>query len=368
MKIVHMILSRGFAGSERATAEMCNAQCTRHEVLLILKRGHTNRAGVSITQWVDPRVRVVEVGNWFPQAGIARALAEFQPDVIHAHLRRPTKMLARIKPRAATLATLHITVNGPHFAALDGIVCIAQWQHKDIPAGYTGIVRDINLAYIPHRILSQEEIAAIRLDLGVQPNEFLVGGVGRLARSKGFDTLIEAFKRANLRHSKLVILGEGRERKRLERLGGNGVSLPGFRTNAKDFYQAFDLFVCPSRREPLPYVLLEALDAGVPVIASTALGNAELLKVYPGDLFAVENTEALVKLLHKHHEARGARARQDLSPYMLDTIVEQTEAVYLDLIEAKRRLREAAAGAAAAPKPQAALAPALDQPADEVLK
>jgi glycosyltransferase involved in cell wall biosynthesis len=279
MRISHMILSTGFAGSERATAEMCNAQCAGHDVMLIIKRGHANKAGVSIRQWVDQRVKVVEVGDWFPRADIARALEEFKPDVIHAHLRKSTRMLARIRPRAATIVTLHMTVNGPHFAAMDGIVCIARWQHNDIPADYRGRVFDINLAYIPHRRLSPEAIDKLRAELGVQWGEFLIGGVGRLAHSKGFDTLIEAFKRANLANARLVILGEGRERKRLERLCAPGISLPGFRADAKDFYQAFDLFVCPSRREPLPYVLLEALDAGVPIVASTALGNQELLEV-----------------------------------------------------------------------------------------
>src|SRR5882757_7121960 len=113
-----VILSTGFAGSERAAAEMCNAHCGEHEVLLIVRRDHTNRAGISICQWVDPRVRVVEVGRWLPRAGIARALAAFRPDVVHAHLRRSTRMLAEIRPPAATVVTLHMTVNGPHFTAM----------------------------------------------------------------------------------------------------------------------------------------------------------------------------------------------------------------------------------------------------------
>jgi len=336
MRIVHMILTSGFAGSERATAEMANAQCAGHEVMLIIKRGHTNKKGVTIRQWVDPRVKVVEVGNWFPRADIARALDEFKPDVIHAHLRKSTRMLARIKPEAVTIVTLHMTVNGPHFTALDAIVCIARWQHDDIPKDYRGRVYDIKLAYIPHRRLTAEQVTQLRAEIGVKPGEFLVGGVGRLAHSKGLDTLIEAFKQANLPNSKLVILGEGRERPRLEKLLAPGITLPGFRPDAKDFYQAFDVFVCPSRREPLPYVLLEALDAGVPIIASTALGNKELLEVYRGDLFTIEDVGALAQLLRKHHAQRVPHAQQDLAPFMLDTIVAQQEAVYRELIELKR--------------------------------
>src|SRR5687768_12084807 len=101
---------------------MCNAHCDKHQVLLILKRAHRGRGGVSIREWLDSAVEVVEVGNWLPRAGIARALTRFRPEVIHAHLRRSTRMLSRIRPAAPTVATLHLSVNGPHFADMDGLI------------------------------------------------------------------------------------------------------------------------------------------------------------------------------------------------------------------------------------------------------
>jgi len=128
---------------------------------------------------------------------------------------------------------------------------------------------------------------------------------------------------------------EGRERSRLKRLCGPGISLPGFRPNAKDYYQAFDLFVCPSRREPIPYVLLEALDAGVPIVASTALGNAELMQTYPGELFPIEDVEALAQLLRRHHAQRKPRSPQDLAPYLVQKIADEYEAAYREVIHRK---------------------------------
>ena len=106
MKIAHVLLSRGFAGTERATAEMCNAHCAQHEVLLLLRRRHRGAGGASIRDNLDARVRVVEVGDWWPGAVLADALRHFHPDVIHAHLRRSTRLLARLRPAAATLATV----------------------------------------------------------------------------------------------------------------------------------------------------------------------------------------------------------------------------------------------------------------------
>jgi len=346
LRILHIILSRGFAGSERATAEMCNAHCGTHEVALILKRSHVGAGKVSIRQWVDPRVRVFEVGNWLPRAGIERALAGFRPDVIHAHLRKSTRMLARIRPDAPTIATLHLSVNGPHFVAMDGIICIASWQTRDIPADYAGRIFHINESLIPNRRLTPGEIARLRVELGAQPGAYLVGGVGRLAHSKGFDLLIEAFRRASLPDARLVILGEGRERGRLERLLTPAIALPGFRSDVKDCYQAFDLFVSPSRSEPLGRVLFEALDAGAPVVAAATLGPGEILQRYPGDLFPIGDVQALAALLKRHHAQRTPHARHDLSPYYIDNVARETEAAYRELIERKRAAGVSAPGRA----------------------
>lgn len=349
MRIAHVILSSGFAGTERATAEMCNAHCRDHEVLLVLKRDHATAKGVSIRQWVEPEVQVVEVGNWLPKGGIARALDQFAPEVIHAHLRRSTRMLARIQPRAPTVATLHLTVNGPHFAAMDGLICIADWQRHDIPADYRGRIFHINESLIPNRRLDAREIAGLRADLGVAPHEYLIGGVGRLARSKGFDLLIDAFRQAALSDAKLVILGEGRERRRLERRCTSAILLPGFRAHVKDCYQAFDLFVSPSRSEPLGRVVLEALDAGVPIVAAATLGPSEILKAYPGDLFPIGDVAALAEHLRRNHAARTPHRRHDLGPYHLDQVAKDTLAAYRELIQRKHGVRtvpESAHGAA----------------------
>jgi glycosyltransferase involved in cell wall biosynthesis len=339
MRIAHMLLSRGFAGTERATAEMCNAHCREHALLLILRRDHRGAGGASIRERLDPAVEVVEVSRWWPRAAVRAALMRFAPDVVHAHLRRSTRLLARIRPDAATIATLHLTVNGPHFAAMDGLICIAGWQQRDIPRDYRGEVFLINESLIPARRLDSAEIAARRAELGAAKEDYLIGAVGRLAYSKGFDLLIEAFRRAALPAARLTILGAGRARGRLERQArraGPRVSVAGFRHDVKDYYQAFDLFVSPSRREPLGRVVLEALDAGVPVLATAAEGPAELLGRYGGDLVPVGDIEALAARLRYHYDARTPDTSHDLSAYHIETVARQTLQAYESLINRRQ--------------------------------
>lgn len=333
MRILHICLSRGFAGTERATAEMCNAHVGGHEVCLVAKRGH-RKNGVSIRDHLDPRVQVVEVGNWFHKREVARAIEAFRPDVVHGHLRRSTRLLAERPPPCPTIVTLHMWVNGPHFMAMDGLIVIAAWQKRDL-AGYRGRVFEINESLVPNRRLAADEVARLRAELGAAPGEFLVGGVGRLAKSKGFDTLIRAFLAADVPGARLAIVGDGRERSRLERLAGGRATFTGFRKDAKDCCQAFDLFVSPSRSEPLGRVLFEALDAGAPVLATATQGPSEILARYPGRLVPIDDVPAMAAALRELAASRPPRLRPDLSAYHLDRVAAETLAAYRELIEAR---------------------------------
>ncbi len=334
MRIMHIILSSGFAGSERYAAELASYQAAEHDVTLVVRRGHRSRFGTSILDAVSNRVSVEAVPRWLgTQRSVERRIADFRPDVIHTHLRRSARIIARARSSAPSVATLHNRANGPHFFELDGLICNAHWQVREIPASYRGKVFKLNQLFTPHRRLETAEIAALRASLGVAPEEFLVGAVARLAYSKGLDNLIEGFRLADLPNARLVIFGEGRERARLERLLGPHMSMPGFRKNIKDYYHAFDLFVCPSRREPLPLVMLEAFDAELPMVASTADGCRELIEEYGGDLFPIGDIEALAAKLRVQASAPRQRIARDLSPHFIENVNRTIIEVYRTLIE-----------------------------------
>ena len=113
----------------------------------------------------------------------------------------------------------------------------------------------------------------------------LIVAVGRLTWSKRFDVLLEAF--AIVRRSKpvrLIILGEGRSRAELEsqikRLGlADAVRLPGSVAEIAPWLAGADLLVSTSAYEGSPAVLIEALAAGVPVVAARCPGGSEELLV-----------------------------------------------------------------------------------------
>lgn len=323
MRIAHVILSRGFAGSERSTAESCNAQAAAgHQVLLAVRRSHRGRNGASILDHVEPGVRVETVPDrLFTQRALAHALAAFGPDLVHCHLRRSTRLAAGIAPPAALVATLHLAFNGPAYGRMHGLVCNARWQVRDLPPDYRGLVFKADNSLLPHRRLDRGEIAALRAQLGAGPDALLIGGAGRMSMKKGWDMLIDAFRAADLPDdARLVLFGSGSAEARFRRRaeGDARIGFGGYRADLKDIYQALDLFVCPSRFEPLPRVMLEAMDAGVPVIGSDADGCRELVEDYGGDLFARGDVPALAALLERHARERPQRRRPDLSAHHVD--------------------------------------------------
>jgi glycosyltransferase involved in cell wall biosynthesis len=153
----------------------------------------------------------------------------------------------------------------------------------------------------------------------------IVLGAGKLKPQKAFDVLLRAFSHMRARRpARLVILGEGPERSRLEalarKLGVAGdVALPGFAANPFAWMSRCGVFALSSAWEGLPGVLIQALACGCPVVSTDCpSGPSEILE--PGGLgrlVAVGDTEALAAAIEEAlteppstAEARRDRARE----------------------------------------------------------
>ena len=275
---------------------------------------------------------------------LAKILRELKPEVVHCHLRRSTRLMAKIKPEAAVVSTLHIGWNGPHFSQMDGIVCNARWQMEEAPTDYRGLLFKANNSLEPHNQLAAEETIRIRQSLGVAPDEMLFGAVGRYHESKAWDILIQAFKKlAPEKRVKLLFFGSGSLESDLKKMAAddNRIQFVGFRKDIKDLYQAFDIACCPSRFEPLPRVMLEAMDAGTPIVASDTGGCRELIEDYGGFMFPVDNIEALAALLNDVVTAKPVRHRPDLTQHYVWNANQAMVDFYQKVIAHKKSSRAA---------------------------
>jgi len=139
-----------------------------------------------------------------------------------------------------------------------------------------------------------------------RPGELpVILGVGRLTKQKDFPTLIRAFALVRKeRPARLMILGEGEERPRLEALVREldleeHVALPGFVDNPYKYMKRAAVFVLSSRREGLPNALIEALALGTPLVSTDCpSGPAEILEGGRwGGLVPVGDMEALANAI-----------------------------------------------------------------------
>jgi glycosyltransferase involved in cell wall biosynthesis len=141
----------------------------------------------------------------------------------------------------------------------------------------------------------------------IKRNQKVILGVGRLTKQKDFSILIEAFKivREN-RPVKLIVLGEGAERIRLQELikeygFDEDVDLPGFVENPYSYMKCADLLVLSSRYEGFGNVIVEAMAAGTPVVSTNCpSGPAEILENGKfGYLVPVGNVTLLAEAIEK---------------------------------------------------------------------
>jgi glycosyltransferase involved in cell wall biosynthesis len=220
-------------------------------------------------------------------------------DLVHSHLYH-ANLYGRLAARKAgvpAVVSIHNTYGKPKLHRQ-----IVNWylgRHTAaIIVGSEDIKRDVKrydhvsasrIEVIPNSVdlsrsastLSKSEA---RARLGVAEHDLVVGAIGRLEEQKGHRYLIEAL--ALLRHrgivARLLLAGEGRERPALEALvaslGLEGqVMLLGTRDDLGDLFRAMDVFVMPSLWEGLSLVMLSAMAAGLPLVATSVGGVSQVL-------------------------------------------------------------------------------------------
>jgi glycosyltransferase involved in cell wall biosynthesis len=194
--------------------------------------------------------------------------------------------------------------------------CLPKWPTGRIQTLYNRIdVESLAATQVPRE--------QAREALGLAQDSWIVGNVGRLHPDKDQATLLRGFAEALPKlpaNSQLVILGKGRLEQDLKELAmelgiGRHVLLLGQVLQASRYYKAFDAFALSSDHEPFGMVLLEAMVAGVPLIATSAGGAKEVVEGV-GILFPLGDAEHLAQGL-VHLSRLDDEQRQSCADMML---------------------------------------------------
>jgi glycosyltransferase involved in cell wall biosynthesis len=205
------------------------------------------------------------------------------------------------------------------------------------------------------RFNSGKRSDTLRREFGIDPECTIIGTVGRLSQEKGHTHLLHAAEKVLQTHPDVVflIVGDGPLRKDLQdkalQLAQGGSVNPflfsGVRNDMEEIYSLMDIFVLPSLTEGLPMVLLEAMAAQKPVVATMVGavprvvedGHSGLL-IPPGDVESLSG--AIIDLLKDPHRAQhlaqnGYKRVRD--HFSAKRMAEQYFEVYEDVLNARSK-------------------------------
>jgi glycosyltransferase involved in cell wall biosynthesis len=280
-----------------------------------------------------------------------RAVRDFAPDIVHANQAFPwacgygevAGMLVRgvrvvavdHLPLAGAIPQVRVVARRLLARRLDAHVAVGERAARlveEIVGLRLGSVRSV-----PNGVPATEIVAAPAL----APSP-VIGSLGRLTRQKGYDLLVRALP--DLPRATLVLVGDGPERTALEELASElGVAdrllVTGWTDDARSYLPTFDIFALPSRWEGMPLGILEAMHAGLSVLAADVGSVAEAVSdgesgyvVAPEDAGAVRERLRCLIADRGLREHMGERGRTLAAERFTDVIMARRyEAIYREL-------------------------------------
>ncbi len=345
-RILYIITKSNFGGAQKYVYELAvAAKAEGHEVMVAC--GGTGEAGATLGLLADKltteNITLYPIKNFMRNMSLSNDIKAFfeiwkiikqvKPDVLHV----TSSKAGGIGALAGRFSFVKKIIFTSHGLTVDEVwrpswqrflIYIATWitlrlSHHNIMISTETYERARNMPSLSSRVsLIKNGIAPIdflekgtaRASLApyLNPNTLWVGGIGELHPNKNWSVVIEAMTTLPP-HSHLFIIGEGEERLKLENLISElqiqkTVHLLGYLDGAK-YLKAFDIFILPSKKEGLPYVLLEAGLAGLPVIASDLPGNHDIINTGENGFLIAPTPELIATTLQMLLRDEGMRRR-----------------------------------------------------------
>lgn len=288
-------------------------------------------------------------------------LRRLRPSILHCNLPGPwDSQYSLVAPLARLAGVRHVVTTEhlpmvPPFAKgkilrsfgsrwVERVITVSEDNVRYL-VGYHGVPREKILVVrigVPEPVRGAS--SGIRETEGISKEDFLCVMIGSLESRKGHARAFEAL--AVLPGSvKLLIAGEGNEERALRAMAVSlgierRVHFLGYRADIDELLSACDALVLPSTLEATPYVIVEAMASGLPVVASNVYGIPELVRdgetgilVDPGARDDIVRAVASLAGDRDRLARMGSAARRRYEElFRLDRCVEETQTVYRDLL------------------------------------
>lgn len=302
LRVLHVFAPDVVGGLERVVCSLTRAQREtgiETRVAAIVEPGtkenpaiaELRATGIAVDEiCVPPRSYLLE------RRTLAAVCARWRPDVLHSHGYRCDIVDSRVAGQLAIprVSTQHGFTGGDlrnrlyewlqrrEARRMDAVIAVSRAMGDQLAASKVPRERlhVVPNAYNPHAYFAER--AAARRELGLPTDAYVIGWVGRLTTEKGADVLVDAM--SHLHHEPVLasFVGDGNQRQSLRARSGSTVPgtvyWHGLVVNASRLLRAFDVFVLSSRTEGTPMVLFEAMNAGIPIVATRVGGVPDVLR------------------------------------------------------------------------------------------
>ncbi len=335
MRIANIILTSQNGGAEQVFIDYMKVlKNLGHDILGIVKddspyADRVSQLGVPVKKIKN------SFGNYdfFAVKEIEKILREFAADAVIAHIGRSMvlvrKAIKKIKNKKIFLIAVNHSMNVKRSIGADLVFSV----NKEIFYRTVKIGQDEKRSFvIPNALdLSEAQAEFSEIDF-TKKDKIVIGVMGRIDETKGFDTAIKAIlelKRASSLQKLeqkflLKIAGSGPREPFLRSLAKNlnlenEVEFLGWVQNKENFFQSIDIFCLPSRNETFGLVLLEAMKCYKPIVASATDGAKEVLRdEIDGLLFNLEPSKNM------HERLTGVILRIISDPYLANKMVKNS--------------------------------------------
>jgi len=337
--VLHLIAPGEVGGAESVVRSLASHQRSLGARVRVAAVVESERAAAGFLDALErsnvESDRVIVGGRAYrrERRAIAAICDVVRPDIVHSHGYRTDIVDALyLRRNVPIVTTVHGFTGGDlrnrfyqwlqcrAYQRFDAVVAVSQPLERELGKR----LDSSRLHLLPNAYPADSEVlsrASARTALGLPNDRFLAGWVGRISPEKGADVFVDAFADPEMPESVHgVFLGEGplatELQERAARLGlEERVSWMGSVPNAGRLLAAFDVIVLSSRREGTPMVLLEAMAAGTPIVATRVGGVPDLLPPGTALLISPESPSELSEAIREvitHRDAAWSRSQAAL--------------------------------------------------------
>lgn len=271
--IIHIILSDGFAGSEKYVCDLVDFQKKYFNIYLII-----SNKNLIIQKFLDKRINVFQINSFFQSIKVRKLIDKLNPDIVHTHLGEATKKVKN-SSKYILITTLHMNYKKNNYQHTDALIVSNSSQQNFLKkTGYKGKIFKMNLWVKLPKINISKSI--IKNKLKIPKNHKIIGSIGRFHPQKGFDLIIKSFLLSKLKKTTLVLIGNGHEKFKYLEKNNKNIRIMGHVENQSNYYNIFDIGIFMSRWETFGYTLVEAMKFKIPIISSVHIGNKDWLKFF----------------------------------------------------------------------------------------